>query len=1505
MAVICVIIASFVLAGVPTIAQNPTVSEAIVIEARGGDNVTLPCDQVLPTPAPDFPIALYVLQWKRQGTALPLYVIFDSTDPIINPAYERRVSLVEGGASLLMANVTAADAGIYECQLIVLGEESTIGNGTFVNLTILGPPKFNSTPPDHVVYQEDSEASLQCRANGVPFPVVKWKRQGELITSNSRITVAGDTITIKRVVRSDVGTYTCVAENGEGYVTNDTRFVVEGPPYIFVPPEDTSVTLGQSATLTCEALASPDNLTQQWFYEGLLVQNVEQLNQRVEVNGAGELLIRGTQREDRGIYSCTPTNGIGIPPTASAFLDVQYAAQVVSMPTIVYATHGEDAIIPCNTSANPALLYAIWRKDEAEIRITQTSRYSTSEEGSLIIEEATLNDQGSYTCTPYNDLGTAGQSTPTSLIVIDPPEFSVQPEAMYEKSIDDSVSMPCNVIENTVETRLTWRKVNGELSIRAVITENGLDIVKISKDDHGTYECVATNQVATVIASADLVVSPTSPHTPTNVAVVTSSTSAYISWESGYDGGRTQTFAIRYRQMGTSSDLWTTIHSIPATYISMLIYNLMPSTLYEFTVTASNNLGESEPSETVTATTKDPDSFVHPTDSTGATIVPLPEDIKPSPPENVTLTTDKDGLYLSWLPPSLWSDYVDHYTIEYRIIGPWLILEDRISVDTTRVLLRNLQPNKTYHFRVFAFTVATFSDPSLIVEGDTQDLGVYIPTPTFQPRSSTPGIIAGVIGGLCFLLIALLLFTMAIIISHRKKEKKKRYFFSGQVESQTHTAPNNTNTAEPRPSAIQKSLTKLKIKLSPKPNRASPSLSDPSATTNGSANGHQTTATLRPQKRSFRDRILSRSMDPRSASYRVESEREEEVISTVSRRLDYGHSSVTSSRMVGSDGDVNDITLIPTNSRENSEQNGFLQELHQQHRLQHGSETSFPSTSSGREDQPLTNSALGGQRRHERGDYVYYHGQMLLSAMSSDDDLRGSREGTVSRDGAMRQPGDWGSQTLQTFGQKTPPRYTHAPDNPQKQAGKTQDTSLWTEDMSEIGPNPVIDRQMHRHSTRKDLQAARVSIQNYSTDVPRMRSLSPSALDSMSTIAGSVSGRSITPTPMEFQEYPTGASYEYSSQQQPSPEVPHPRKASPYKDMIRASADVYSDPSIVSVSPLGSRDFTSAGYQSPYDTDVQSSRFSSYVHSDVFSPSSGDRTFRYPDDGYDASQDVSNYQRTQSKEDIDVRLEDSSGRRSMSPRSVTPRSMTPRSMTPRSMTPRAKSPRSSHWRSPSTQSYASTLEDPPSQLEDTLRPQTISPITAQNDLNRSQALSPSVINNSHESFASIEGGRDQSLVGPLPSFAPRRTLSPISQHSLSSGYGSRNTSQSTTNTSSIRGRRSFPSMEEVQEEREDTQSPVSDTKRDDSTDENYEFDKGLDTELMEALKRYYEPEKIIVDDENGEDVKPENAEKRCEELKKEFEEYRKKQALIEDVKNEAIADIAREVYKPPKLTSTV
>ena len=304
---------------------------------------------------------------------------------------------------------------------------------------------------------------------------------------------------------------------------------------------------------------------------------------------------------------------------------------------------------------------------------------------------------------------------------------------------------------------------------------------------------------------------------------------------------------------------------------------------------------------------------------------------------------------------------------------------------------------------------------------------------------------------------------------------------------------------------------------------------------------------------------------------------------------------------------------------------------------------------------------------------------MLLTGMSSEEDYRNAREGGASSSrgtSPTRRPGEWGSQSMVTFGYESPQRYTNPPENRNTQLAQTpgsHNTSIWTEDRSVFG-NSNFDPQMHKHSARKDVQAGKPSLSSYPSDDQPLQGLSASGLDSVSTIAGSVGGRSVTPTPMEFQEYPTGASYEYSSQQLPSPEVPHPRKASPYKDMMRrVNAEVYSDPSIVSVSPLGSRDFT-RDYGDPYDSDMKSSRFGSYVHSDVFSPPADERTFGYSDDGYHASRDASDYQHTDTTlraDESDFRPQDSIGQRSKSPRSLSPRAKSPR----------AKSPR---WRSPLT-----------------------------------------------------------------------------------------------------------------------------------------------------------------------------------------------------------------------------
>ena len=71
----------------------------------------------------------------------------------------------------------------------------------------------------------------------------------------------------------------------------------------------------------------------------------------------------------------------------------------------------------------------------------------------------------------------------------------------------------------------------------------------LRKSDHGVYECVVSNEVATIVARTALLIERTTPHAPTNVTVTSSETFAVtIAWHPGFSGCSScqQTYKIRF-----------------------------------------------------------------------------------------------------------------------------------------------------------------------------------------------------------------------------------------------------------------------------------------------------------------------------------------------------------------------------------------------------------------------------------------------------------------------------------------------------------------------------------------------------------------------------------------------------------------------------------------------------------------------------------------------------------------------------------------------------------------------------------------------------------------------------------------------------------------------------------------------------------------------------------------------------------------------------------------------
>ncbi|XP_071806171.1 uncharacterized protein [Asterias amurensis] len=1129
------------------------------IFVRTGETVILPCNQSVPVPSPSAPFVLFFIQWRRLDLPFPFYIGFLANEPYVDPQYEGRASVLDD-LSLQINDIVAEDDGMYECQVIVLnGNYDDIGNGTFIHLTVIGPPRFLSTPPALVIFHQGKTSELQCIAKGTPTPTVTWLKDSAPITGDHiRTTVSS--IVFEGVQEHDGGTYVCTAESEEGAVQHTVRLLVHGAPFIFIPPHNISVIRDETAILECEAEASPSNITQRWYYQDDYIETVPSLRGRYALLPEGGLTVERVRPEDEGWYSCSPTNGLGVPPVARGYLDVQYAAYVVGMPANAYISRGLDVTLSCTADADPPVLNVKWYKAGAEIIQLPSNRYRISSEGSLIITDTEFNDSGSYTCAPYNKIGTAGVSTATLLTVKDPPTFVVRPKLVYQRSLGDDVTMPCSAVGEPSPT-ITWRMLDGKLApFRSTVSQTSLMIRGLTKEDHGMYQCQAANEIATIISTTQLIVELTSPHKPLNVTVVTTISSAHVSWQPAYSGGFTQTFTVWYRQGETDSD-WLNLPYIPERVNFQLVSGLEPSEEYQFGVVASNQLGDSDLSDVVTALTKDPEVVVSPTDETGKTVIPIFYGLTPSPPRNLTITSSQEGLILAWYPPAVWGHFVDRYSIEYRLHGPWVVLYDRIDGDQSTMVLGKLLTNMTYQFRMFAFTPALYSSPSEVVTGFTGGIAAYIPpSPTAKiPQFGEPGILAGVIAAVCFLVITLLLSLIAICVSHRRKKRKRIALFSIAVQTPQpliHRSPQTPSQETPLPTPIKQPtgiVNKLITKISPKHKTANASAPHPSRQAHLTSNGKLPNGGH--AEPSISERLLGRSSQ-RSASYKPEGEdsrwmvgsrdRPRRLASEQALELDEFESSAgvysVQDGRIRSHGRYNNDRLQPhtTQSDSNSEVEG-ARGLH-------------PDSA-----HPV------------RGDYVYYHGEMFITSNSEDNEdydwasesgtVEGSGEGGVvnhalevdevgvvtprcppaAQNQYVDMPTrntwqwdrDWADDTLSHRESNTPlPAYHDVPQQPQQQQQRSNSRSA----------------TLPRQSTRKDIR--RLTRDDYGSEPPPAYQSTPTWSDSISTIQGN-SPRARHPDYEYNQPLEEKSNYRVP----PNTELSRGREISPYRKSSPNSKD--------------------------------------------------------------------------------------------------------------------------------------------------------------------------------------------------------------------------------------------------------------------------------------------------------------------------------------------------------------
>ncbi|RVE70506.1 hypothetical protein OJAV_G00065240 [Oryzias javanicus] len=313
---------------------------------------------------------------------------------------------------LRFLNISESDGGEYQCIA-----ENTQGKAkhTFM-LTVEAAPYWIKEPVSQL-YAAGETVRLDCQADGIPSPTIRWTVNGGPLRENSkRIRVESGSLILEHVEFGDTAVYQCRASNKHGTIfTNTHVYVINLPPQILTKDGKIySHTEGQKALLECKTFGSPKPKVT-WERGGSLLL----ADPRVNLLTSGALEIFSVTLDDKGLYSCNVQNSN---LSIIAELEVFNRTVILSMPWELKVQPGDKAFFQCNALVDSNLRspQILWRKDKQKLQESISDEKYTFDESYLIIADVNAEDEGVYTCEVITSLDMAKANG--TLILIDRPD---------------------------------------------------------------------------------------------------------------------------------------------------------------------------------------------------------------------------------------------------------------------------------------------------------------------------------------------------------------------------------------------------------------------------------------------------------------------------------------------------------------------------------------------------------------------------------------------------------------------------------------------------------------------------------------------------------------------------------------------------------------------------------------------------------------------------------------------------------------------------------------------------------------------------------------------------------------------------------------------------------------------------------------------------------------------------------------------------------------------------
>ncbi|XP_066244768.1 cell adhesion molecule Dscam1 isoform X32 [Euwallacea similis] len=561
-------------------------------------------------------------------------------------------------------NITAIhtnDGGLYRCNA-----NSKVGSANHAaRINVYGLPFVRSMEKQAIV--AGGTLIVHCPFAGHPVDTVVWERDGRLLPINRKQKVfPNGTLIIENVERaSDQATYVCVAKNSQGYSARGSLEV-----QVMVPPQIHPFDFGtdeiyasELVTATCTVSKGDFPVEIYWYLNGQPITDqygiiIAQTNRRVS-----QLTIESASAIHAGEYTCVAKNKAGS-IKHSAYLNVNVPPRWILEPTDKAFAQGSDAAVECKADGFPKPVvtwkratgvspgdYKDFKPNNPDVRV---------EDGTLMINNIQKTNEGYYLCEAVNGIG-SGLSAVVLISVQAPPQFEVKYRNQTSRRGDPAVlqceakgEKPIGILWNINNKRLE-PKGDNRYTIREEILPNGvlsdLSIKRTERSDSAIFTCVATNAFGSDDTNINMIVQEV-PEVPYGLKVLDKSgKTVQLSWVSPYDGNSPiKKYIIEYKPSKGSWDKQSERVLIPGDQTEAGIFTLRPATTYHIRIVAENDIGSSDPSDTVTIITA--------------------EEVPGGPPTEIRVEAeDQHTLVVYWKPPvrDHWNGDIQGYYVGYKL----------------------------------------------------------------------------------------------------------------------------------------------------------------------------------------------------------------------------------------------------------------------------------------------------------------------------------------------------------------------------------------------------------------------------------------------------------------------------------------------------------------------------------------------------------------------------------------------------------------------------------------------------------------------------------------------------------------------------------------------------------------------------------------------------------------------------------------------------------------------